>query len=258
MKQEGLVTSKRGLGNIVMDCYKPVKAHYFLGTVEDITLRGLPEESRGKLLDFSRSKVSRVITDYLHLREGTEVFLIEKVRIVQGNPFSYSLHYLPPKIGSRIDANVVQEMSVLQIVEDVLGLDASEATQILRAEIADARVASILGIRVGDPVLSANRVIFDPNHKPILYQSIYYPSEKYGLIIMLSKTKSKGHTIGKWKLNNVRQSKPDKPAVPARHDGNSRKAHLQRIGRSSRGNQDPDQYGASQTSSRSSSTRTGK
>ena len=110
---------------------------------------------------------------------------------MEGSPFSYVLNYLPPDIGQKIKKEDLIAKPLLMILEDDLGIKATEAVQSIEATIADTHVASLLGIRVGDPLLKGERTVFDVNHKPVEYVSVLYRADKYFYTVSLKRKRSK-------------------------------------------------------------------
>jgi GntR family transcriptional regulator len=133
----------------------------------------------------------QTIQEHLELEVGTKLFRIEKIRLVQGSPFSYVLNYLPPDIGQKIKTDDLIAKPLLMILEDDLGIKAAEAVQSIAATIADTHVADLLGIRVGDPLLKGERTVFDVNHKPVEYVSVLYRADKYFYTVNLKRKRSK-------------------------------------------------------------------
>ncbi len=79
---------------------------------------------------------------------------------------------------------------MLQILEQDLSLEFTEAVQTIEATFADSEVAEILGINSGSPALFVQRRIFVHKHKPIdLYQS-YFRGDLYKLIVRFKNVKS--------------------------------------------------------------------
>jgi len=77
------------------------------------------------------------------------------------------------------------------ILEDDLGITLSEATQTLEATIADAESTPLLNVRVGDPLLRAERTVFDTGKHPVEYVSVLYRADKYFYSIRLKRKRSK-------------------------------------------------------------------
>jgi len=120
-----------------------------------------------------------------------KVLRIEKVRHIEGSPFSHVYNYLPPDIGERLPTELAKSKPMLMILEDELGIRATEADQSVEATIADAEQASILEIRVGDPLLKAERTVFDNKNQAVEYVSVVYRADKYAFTMKLKRKRTK-------------------------------------------------------------------
>jgi len=189
LESDGLIVRKRGKGTFVSKQHTYLESPKFTGFIEDLISMGIRTTS--KILDISMVEGPRNIQEHLELEVGTQLFRIEKIRLVEGSPFSYVLNYLPPDIGQKIKKEDLIAKPLLMILEDDLGIKATEAVQSIEATIADTHVASLLGIRVGDPLLKGERTVFDVNHRPVEYVSVLYRADKYFYTVNLKRKRSK-------------------------------------------------------------------
>jgi GntR family transcriptional regulator len=123
--------------------------------------------------------------------DDPEVLRIEKVRHIEDSPFSHVLNYLPAKIGEIVPRDKVATKPMLMILEEDLGMRADRAIQTLEATVADAEVAVLLEIRIGDPLLKAERTVFDNKKKPIEYVSVLYRADKYSYTVNLKRKRDR-------------------------------------------------------------------
>ena len=188
LESDGLIVRKRGKGTFVSKKHTYLESPKFTGFIEDLISMGIRTTS--KILDISMVEGPRNIQEHLELEVGTQLFRIEKIRLVEGSPFSYVLNYLPPDIGQKIKKEDLIAKPLLMILEDDLGIKATEAVQSIEATIADTHVAPLLGIRVGDPLLKGERTVFDVNHRPVEYVSVLYRADKYFYTVNLRRKRS--------------------------------------------------------------------
>ena len=195
LESDGLIVRKRGKGTFVSKKHTYLESPKFTGFIEDLISMGI--RTKSKILDISMVEGPQNIQEHLELEVGTQLFRIEKIRLVEGSPFSYVLNYLPPDIGQKIKKEDLIAKPLLMILEDDLGIKATEAVQSIEATIADTHVASLLGIRVGDPLLKGERTVFDVNHRPVEYVSVLYRADKYFYTVNLRRKRSES-SVG-WK-----------------------------------------------------------
>jgi len=189
LEQEGLISRKRGKGTFVSEKAMSLEPPRLSGFIEDIVSMGI--KTKIKLIDISWVKAPENVKECLNLQKQDQTLRIEKVRLIKGNPFSYVFNYLPPEIGQNIPLEKLTEKPLLMILEDDLDIKADTAIQTIEATIADTQVATLLGIRVGEPLLKVERTVFDVKEKPVEYVSVLYRSDKYCYTVNLKRKRSK-------------------------------------------------------------------
>ena len=188
LEGDGLILRKRGKGTFVSKKHTYLESPKFTGFIEDLISMGI--RTKSKILDISMVVGPQNIQEHLKLEVGTQLFRIEKIRLVEESPFSYVLNYLPPDIGQKIKTEDLINKPLLMILEDDLGIKATEAVQSIEATIADTQVAPLMEIRVGDPLLKVERTVFDVNYNPIEYVSTLYRADKYFYTVNLKRKRS--------------------------------------------------------------------
>jgi len=189
LEKDGYVLRQRGKGTFVTDKISKLDLPRFSGSIEDLILMGIRTST--KVLDISWIEPPAIIKQRLDVGDDMKVLRIEKVRHIEGSPFSHVYNYLPPDIGERLPTELAKSKPMLMILEDELGIRATEANQSVEATIADAEQASILEIRVGDPLLKAERTVFDNKNQPVEYVSVVYRADKYAFKMKLKRKRTK-------------------------------------------------------------------
>lgn len=189
LEKDGLVVRKRGKGTFIAEKTATPQSPKWNGSMEDLILMGI--KTTTDVLDMSDIDPPEIIKNKLKLPEGGQVLRIEKIRLVERSPFSYVVNYLPADIGGQINPDDLAIKPLLMILEDNLGLVAERAEQTVEATIADSRVALLLEIRVGDPLLKVERVVYDPDRRPLEYVSVLYRADKYFFTVKLKRKRSK-------------------------------------------------------------------
>jgi GntR family transcriptional regulator len=188
LESDGLIKRRRGKGTFVSEKKTHFESPKFTGFIEDLILMGIHTEA--KVLGISEVEGPQKIRELLKVADGDKLFSIEKIRSVEGSPFSYIINYLPFEIGQKIKIEDLIEKPTLIILEDDLGIEVNEAVQSIEATIADTYVANFLEIRVGDPLLKGERIVFDVNNKPVEYVSVLYRADKYFYTVNLKRERS--------------------------------------------------------------------
>ncbi len=189
LEQEDLVVRQRGKGTFVTDNAAMLQLPKFSGSIEDLIMMGI--QTQIEVLDISWIEASETIKEELNINHEERALRIEKVRAIEGAPFSHVYNYLPPDIGKRLPTDLVESKPMLMILEDELDIRVNEAVQSVEGTIADAQQASILRIRVGDPLLKAERTIYDIENQPVEYVEVVYRADKYAYNMKLKRNRTK-------------------------------------------------------------------
>jgi GntR family transcriptional regulator len=187
LEKDGLVIRQRGKGTFVSEKAGALELPRFTGSIEDLILMG--KRTKTKVIESSWIDPPDTIRQRLKVKEG-KVLRIEKIRYIEGDPFSHVFNYLPPELGNKLSMDLVASKPMLMILEDELGVRANEAEQSVEATIADAEDASLLDIRVGDPLLKAERTVYDLKGNPVEYVSVVYRADKYTFTMKLKRKRT--------------------------------------------------------------------
>jgi len=121
----------------------------------------------------------------LLIQPGTRISVIERVRIIGGEPFSLMCAYMPLSIGRLVRQGDLEHYSVLKILRDFPDIVISRGIQTIHAVAADERQAACLKVEAGSPLLKIERVIFDGYDRPIELIYIYYPGDRHEIAVEL-------------------------------------------------------------------------
>lgn len=192
LERDGLVIRQRGRGTFVSRNAVKVEPPHFIGSIEDLLM--LTVRTSFKVLS------SAWVDPPDHIREKlccdkAQVLRVEKIRLLEGRPFSHVFNYLPDWIGEKLPLDLAASKPMLMVLEENLGVRPVEADQIVSASIADAQIAGVLQIRAGDPLLQAERTVYDQSGRPVEYVTVLYRADKYSFKMKL-KRKQKGNKNG--------------------------------------------------------------
>jgi GntR family transcriptional regulator len=193
LEQEGLVIRQRGRGTFVSEKAVPFSPPKLTGSIEDLISMGI--RTRTEVIDISWIEPPDLVREQL-APDDPKVLRIEKIRHIEDSPFSHVLNYLPARIGEIVPRDKVSTKPMLMILEEDLNMRADRAVQTLEATVADAEVAVLLDIRIGDPLLKAERTVFDIQKQPIEYVSVLYRADKYSYTVKLKRKRNS--SSGAW------------------------------------------------------------
>lgn len=188
LEKDGLISRRRGKGSFVTDGHDTLEPMKLTGTIEDIVAMGIKTQT--KVLHFGFVHPPVKVAKQLRLGEGAQVLRIERIRLTKEGSFSYNINYIPPDLGKKIKAKDLLLQPVLNILEEKCRVRIGKGSQIIDATVADARVASLLEVRTGDPLLRIERSVFDVKGRPVEYMTIYYRSDRYHYSVDLVRKRS--------------------------------------------------------------------
>lgn len=117
---------------------------------------------------------------------GSHIWLVERVRTADGQPFNRMQSWIPDALASSVaPEDLVQTQSLYAVLRDGLGLQAKEATEVIRSEPANADDARLLNITRGTPLLCTYRWTSDQRGQPIEYVRSAAPGDRYEYVIKL-------------------------------------------------------------------------
>jgi GntR family transcriptional regulator len=194
--QEGFLISKRGEGTFVTHNEHLIGSFSleFTGFMDDLFYQ--ISKCKTKSVKINRIPVPKVIKEKLELsNSGEEVIQIKRVRFLNDKPFNYTINYLPFDIGRRITEKDLLRKPLLQIMEQDLGIQFTEAFQTIEASFADQEVSEQLGIVSGSPILLVERIMYTKKRKPVEVVQSSYRGDLYKYIVRLKNIKRKNGSI---------------------------------------------------------------
>ncbi len=93
--------------------------------------------------------------------------MIERLRSLDGEPLALDTSYFNGILAQGLLDVDLAGTDLLVLLEDALGLDLADADVMIEATAADSGLAETLGLRVGAPILSLDRVLRLTNQQPL-------------------------------------------------------------------------------------------
>jgi GntR family transcriptional regulator len=196
LTQEGLLTSKRGEGTFVTENASLITGFSleFSGFMDDLFYQ--VSKSKTKSVKMSTMTVPKLIKEKLELdKEDEEVVQIKRVRFKENKSFAYTVNFLPLEIGQKITAAELYKKSLLEVMEQDLGIQFTEAFQTIEASFASKEVAEQLGIPSGSPILFVERIMYSKKRRPVELVQSSYRGDLYKYIVRLRNVKRKDSSI---------------------------------------------------------------
>ena len=185
LEEEGLIRREAGRGTFVTDSAAARTPLQMEGSLNELMSMGMATQV--ELLDLRDVAASQQDAEAFGIDIGDPVVQCTRLRYHQDRPFSYIINRLPRQIASHFRERDWQQGSILRSIEKRLGLHLRDADQSVRATLADAPLARLLGTRIGAPLLSVDRVVSTDGGRIIERVHTYYRSDIYTLTVHMTR-----------------------------------------------------------------------
>jgi len=191
LQEEGYIEIKQGRGTKVTfrktfdASFGLQKSHQFKQvTVENLFLSTPPykTQSQGAIIDVV--PVTTVLSKILCIPEDSELFRLQRVKLVNSEVFAYVVSYIPchfcPNL-SDLNGKITNLYSVLL---NTYGIRISQGNEDVSAIAAGFVESKILDVKIGTPLLSSTRIAFAGNN-PVEYSQTVMNPKLYHLTIKM-------------------------------------------------------------------------
>lgn len=173
---EGIVVRKQGSGTYVRDRGHDVIRQRFRGSLGDL-IRESHAAAQRDIEILHDQTVPAAIATALEL-ETPVASLVRRTRMMNDEPFSYTVTYLPSDLGRLLTAEALQRSALMEVLL-ASGVNLASATQSIRAQLADAETSARFGVGLGAAVLYVERVVRDAAGRPVEFVRSWYRGDRY-------------------------------------------------------------------------------
>lgn len=179
LEREGLVERRRGAGTFVA----APKIHFnkLMSYTEHMSSRGLSPRSRvlvAKVVEHEAEVAGR-----LGLPANSPLVKIERLRLTGEDPFALETCHLPASEFSGLVDAPLGRVSLFATLAHDYGVELAYADEEVDATAADGKVADLLQVPHGSPVLRIRQVIYSSKGNATIYVVGLYRSERHRLFI---------------------------------------------------------------------------
>jgi GntR family transcriptional regulator len=179
---EGLVLRKQGSGTYVRDRTNAVLRQRFRGSLGDL-IRESHNAAPRDVEVIHDHPVTPSIAAALELAEPVAT-VVKRTRMMNDEPFAYTTTYLPSEIGRGITAEMLKRRALMEVLIDE-GVRLVDATQSIRAQLADAELCTKIEVPLGAAVLYVERVVRDAAGRPVEFVRSWYRGDRYEYTVTL-------------------------------------------------------------------------
>jgi GntR family transcriptional regulator len=179
LEREGVVERRRGAGTFVA----PPKIHFnkLMSYTEQMASRGLVAGSEllcSKIIDYEAEIAARLAVTPNH-----RLVKVERLRHAANEPFALEVCYLSAEEFGGLVSAPLGKGSLFSILERDFGVELAHADEEVDATAADTRIAELLLVPRGTPLLRIRQVIYSTKGKATIYVLGFYRSDRHTLLI---------------------------------------------------------------------------
>ena len=179
LEREGIVERRRGAGTFVAP--PRIQFNKLMSYTEQMASRGLTPSS--KVVNVKIVEDEQDVAARLGLGSASRMVKIERVRLTTDEPFAMETCYLPAAEFSELINAPLARGSLFAMLERDYGIELAYADEEVDATVAEGRVAQLLNLRAGAPLLRIRQVIYSSKNQPVIYVVGVYRSERHSLFI---------------------------------------------------------------------------
>lgn len=173
----GLVTRQRGRGTVVtFNAAAPTIRASFDQLLEGLTRMGVETEVR--LISCALISPDRELRELMEVTRGVKLQRIVRLRLLNGEPFSYLVTHVPEAVAAGYDENELATAALIDLL-DRAGHRPESATQAITASAASGDIAKSLEIADGVPLLRIHRIMRDKDDKIVQDINAHYRADRF-------------------------------------------------------------------------------
>jgi GntR family transcriptional regulator len=189
LQKEGLLFKLHGKGTFVSKPKAFQNVTSLQGFAEAMSSMGY--EIVNQLRSFRIVKADRHVAQRLNLPEGAPVAEIHRVRLLNREPVSLELTWVPEALGKRLANADLVTRDIFLILENDCGVPLGHADVSIDAMLADDDIAQALRVEDGSPVLRIERLTHDASGAPIDYEYLYFRGDAFQYRLRVDRQKSR-------------------------------------------------------------------
>jgi GntR family transcriptional regulator len=177
LEKERLIFKIAGKGSFVAEPKPFQELGRLQGFAEAMGTHG--HEIYNKLVHVVQIEATPKVAERLGLAPHTTVTKLQRVRYLDRRPVSLDVTWVPSHIGDRLAREDLATRDIFAIIENDYGTPLGHADLAIDATLADARLASLLEVPNGAPVLRVERLTHSKSGQPLDYEHHYFRADNF-------------------------------------------------------------------------------
>lgn len=170
LEHEGLLFKVAGKGSFVSRPRPFQQLTQLQGLSEALGSQG---RVRNRVLGLEIIPATDLVASRLALPAGIDVVCLQRLRLLDAQPLSLDISYLPARLLPVLQAADLRSRDVFDVLENDASLPLAHADLVLDAIAADGATASVLGVPVAAPLLRVERLSVARSGEPVDFEYLY-------------------------------------------------------------------------------------
>lgn len=176
LEHQGVVERVKGKGTFVAHQKTPESlVHTLTGLYEEVAARGGHVHSEVRRQEVLPAEYE--VADALGVAPGTPVVVIERLRFIHEEPWSWTTTYLPHDVGVLVLHDDLRDQSLYALLA-THGIRAVRGVRSAEAASADEPQGALLGVGAGQALLVLRSVGYDETDRPMEYFVAYHRGDR--------------------------------------------------------------------------------
>jgi len=173
LKQEGLLSSRRGVGTQPVDT--PFRKKYIRSSGDPLHA-AVP--SKPRIVSLGTVVPPEPVSAFLGLPAGNKALRLVRVHDLDGEPLSVVVTYLPEFMAGHVTRAALRD-SIHEILWKHYGLRQKKSLHAIRIVRADTDVAGLLKIGLAEPVMNIQSSTYLEDGAPVRWTENYFREDRY-------------------------------------------------------------------------------
>lgn len=187
LEQEGFITRKLGVGTIINHHVLEVKNRMDIETEFLDIIRQNGHEASVSFLEVTEGIANQAAAEKLRVTEGTPVIRIRIICDADHRPAIYSEDVLKKSLVKEDYKTREHQVIVFQFLKQFCDVEAYMDLTELHPVLADEKLADILQVPEGTPLLNMEEVDYDIEGHPLFYSKQYFVDEFFKHTVLRKK-----------------------------------------------------------------------
>lgn len=177
LQQEGFIFKIHGKGSFVSKPKAFQNVTHLQGFAEALSNLGHEVFNQVKFFDFITAPIH--VTAKLQLPVGSIVTQIKRVRLLNRQPVSFEITYLPEALGRQLQQVDLVTRDIFLALEEECNTPLGHADLNIDAIVADEALSELLQVNINAPILRVERLTHNAQGQPIDFEYLYFSGDAF-------------------------------------------------------------------------------